>query len=163
MNPTVTVGESVSQSRTHLFPFDSPVVGVRRLLAVALGVSVNTLNTDFPITVGVYPGQNYVVRDVSYNNAQVNNGGTITNSMTTATAGLFTAAAGGGTAIVSNAALSGLTALTGAGGNVQATIATTGFLATLAANPTLFFRTGTAQSATTSATVDVYIWGEVLP
>lgn len=164
MNPTTTVGEAVAQARTHLFPFDAPVVGVRRLLAIALGVPINTLNTDFPIPISaVAAGQNYVVRDVQVNNAQINNSGTITNSVTTATGGLFTAAAGGGTALVANAALSALTALTGAGGNLQMTVATTNFMATQTANPTLFWRTGTAQGAATSATVDVAIYGEVCP
>ena len=92
----------------------------------------------------------------------VNNGGTITNSMTTATLGAFTAAAGGGTAIVSNAALSGLTALTGAGGHLAMTVAATTFMYTQAANSSIYVRTGTAQGASTSATVDVYVLGVVL-
>jgi hypothetical protein len=164
MNPIITPGESVGSARTNLFPFDAPVCGVRRLLAVALGVSVNTLNTDQIVPINlVLAGANYIVTEFWVNNAQVNNGGTITNSMTTATLGVFTAAAGGGTAIVSNAALSGLTALTGAGGHLSMTIAGTTFLATQAANPSLYVRTGTAQGASTSATVDVYIWGIVLP
>jgi len=163
MNPIVTPGEAVGTARTNLFPADAPVCGVRRLLGVLYGCSINTLNTDVSMPLQyLLPNCNFIIRDVSINNAQINNGGTITNSATTATLGVFTAAAGGGTAIVSNAAISGLSALTGAGGNLQLTIATTGFLATQASNSTIFVRTGTAQGASTSATVDVYVWGEVL-
>ena len=162
MNPIITPGESIGTARSNLFPQDAPVCGVRRLLAVALGVSVNTLNTDLIVPLNlVLQNANWVITDVYVNNAQVNNGGTITNSMTTATLGVFTAAAGGGTAIVSNAALSGLTALTGAGGHLSMTVAGTTFLGTQAANPNIYVRTGTAQGATTSATVDVYVVGFV--
>lgn len=164
MNPITTPGESIGTARTSLFVTDAPVTGVKRILGTALGVSVNTLNTDFVLTLNaLLQNCNYVITDFYVNNPQVNNGGTITNSMTTATLGLFTAAAAGGTAIVSNAALAGLTGLTGAGGHLSMTIAGTTFMATQAANPTLYVRTGTAQGATTSATVDVYVLGMVFP
>lgn len=143
---------------------DSMVCGERRLIGVALGVNINTLNTDTAIPLILLAGANFVVRDFYVNNAVINNTGTITNSVTTATGGLFTAAAGGGTALVSNAALSGLTAATGAGGNLSMTIATTGFMAnqTTQAN-VLYFRCGTAQGASTSAVVDCYVWADVFP
>lgn len=162
MNPLVTPGEATGQARTNLWPADAPVCGVRRLLGVALGVSVNTLNTDFVMPLPwVLQSANFVITDFYVNNPQVNNGGTITNSMTTATMGAYTAAAAGGTAIVTPAALSGLTALTGAGGHLSMTVAATTFMYTQSANSSIYVRTGTAQGASTSATVDVYVIGIV--
>ena len=91
---------------------------------------------------------------------------TVTNSATTATAALNTvAAAGAGNVVlVTAAALSGLTALNGAGSNLDMTLATQAVTLnqTTQAN-LLYFRTGTAQGASTSATVDVYVFGDVLP
>ena len=164
--PVVTVGEAISQARTNVFAQDAFVTGVRRLIGVALGVNINATNTDVTIPLLLLSGTNFVVRAVMVNNAVVNNAGTITNSATTATAALNTvAAAGAGNVVlVTAAALSGLTALTGAGSNLDMTLATQAVTLnqTTQAN-LLYFRTGTAQGASTSATVDVYVFGDVLP
>ena len=166
MNPINVPGEAIGQARTNLFPADAPVAGVRRLIGVGLGVNINSANTDVIVPISwLLPTQNYLVTAIYINNAQINNGGTITNSATTATLGVFTASAGGGTAVVANAAISSLSALTGAGGSLALTVAAAGlgFMFTQTNNPNLFVRTGTAQGASTSATVDVYVEGIPLP
>ena len=71
-------------------------------------------------------------------------------SLTTAAAGLFTAPSAGGTALVANAALSGLTASSVVS---QRTVAST---ATQSAQ-NLYLNVGTAQGA--AATMDVYVYG----
>ena len=134
MNPITTPGEAVGCARSNLFVQDSLVCGVQRVIAIGLGVNMNTLNTDTTVSLIGLPGSNYIVTGVYVNNAVVNNGGTITNSMTTAYAAVYTAASAGGTAIVSAAALSGLSALTGAGGSLSMSLATTGFMFTQSAN-----------------------------
>lgn len=164
--PVVTVGEAIAQARTNVFVQDAPVTGVRRLIAYALGVNINAANTDAAIPLILLGGNNFVVREVMVNNAQINNGGVVTNSVTNATVGLFTAATGGGLALVATAVLSALTALTGAGSNqdmVMAAVAATATLNQATQANLLYLRTSTAQGASTSATVDVYIWAHVLP
>jgi hypothetical protein len=116
-------------------------------------VNLNSANTDFSFTATV-PTTNWRVLEI-----RVNNTGT-TASITTATLGVFTAAAGGGTALAVNQGLTALTA-TGAGnsGNSMALIAdvtpwrTTG-------GGTWFARVGTAQGA--AATADVCVYGQAL-
>lgn len=111
-----------------------------RLLAVVKGVNVNaTGDTLLPI-IGANP---FSVFQVVLANASI--------SLTTAAAGVFTAAAAGGTAIVANAALS---ALTGATIVSQRTIAST---AAVSNALNLFFNVATAQGA--AATVDIYVYG----
>jgi hypothetical protein len=157
MNPITFGGKRLGSVRDTTFVNDSYVHGVRRIIGYALSVNVNQTNTDVPITLLLNPGANAVVRDLMVNNAST--------SLTNATAGLFTAAAGGGTAIVSNAALSALTTATT---NLEMTIATTAFIVnqttqfstTLAAS-VLYLRIGTAQGS--AATADFYIWGDVIP
>lgn len=110
-----------------------------RLLAGAQGVSVNaTGDTAMP----VINASAWSVFQVVLTNASI--------SLTTALAGLFTAPAAGGTAIVANAALSGLTGPTIVS---QRTVAST--VKFTGAN--IYFNVGTAQGA--AATVDVYVFG----
>jgi hypothetical protein len=84
----------------------------------------------------------YSVSNVVMTNASV--------SLTTAAAGVFTAPAAGGTAIVSNAALSALTSSTVVS---QRTVASTA----AQSGQNLYVNVGTAQGA--AATVDVYVYG----
>ena len=111
-----------------------------RLLAVVTGVNVNATGDQ-----AVLPIQNatsYSVSNVVFTNASV--------SLSSAAAGLFTASTAGGTAIVSNAALSALSASTVVS---QRTVATTA----LQTAQTLYLNVGTAQGA--AATMDVYVYG----
>ena len=111
------------------------------LLGEALSVDADTAG-DNSITI---EGSRYIVDKVTIENASI--------SLTTATGGVFTGTGGGGTTIVSDAALSTLTAST----KFQNM--------TLAASPstdvftggTIYFRIGTPQGA--AATLDVRIYG----
>lgn len=110
-----------------------------RLLAVVKGANVNALgDTVIPIITAT----TYSVANVILTNASI--------SLTTALAGVFTAPAAGGTAIVANAALS---ALTGPTIVSQRTVATTA----AQTSQNLYLNVGTAQGA--AATVDVYVYG----
>ena len=110
-----------------------------RLLAYFQGVNVNaTGDTVLPII----NSTTYSVSNVVMTNASV--------SLTTAAAGVFTAPAAGGTAIVSNAALSALTSSTVVS---QRTVASTA----AQSGQNLYVNVGTAQGA--AATVDVYVYG----
>ena len=154
MNPLGTPGEQIGSARTNLFPQDAPVCGVRRLIGVVLGANVNQTNTDIPVPLILLPGCNFIISGISINNAST--------SLTTATYGVFSAAAAGGVTIVTAAAvLSGLTVATS---NVNSTLAatatTTVFNQTTLSN-TLYFRVGTAQGS--AATCDIYVWADVLP
>jgi hypothetical protein len=112
-----------------------------RLLASYKGLNVNATG-DTQIQIINLP-TTYSVFQVVLTNASI--------SLTTAAAGLFTAPSAGGTAIVANAALSGLTGSTVVS---QRTVAST---AALTSQPYLYFNVGTAQGA--AATVDLYIYG----
>jgi hypothetical protein len=110
-----------------------------RLLAYFQGVNVNaTGDTVLPII----NSTTYSVSNVVMTNASV--------SLTTAAAGVFTAPAAGGTAIVSNAALTALTSSTVVS---QRTVASTA----AQSGQNLYVNVGTAQGA--AATVDVYVYG----
>ena len=111
-----------------------------RLLAVATGVNVNA--TGDQATLQIINSTNYSVSNVVFTNAST--------SLTTAAAGLFTAPSAGGTAIVSNAAL---TALTGSTVVSQRTVASTA----IQSAQNLYLNVGTAQGA--AATMDVYVYG----
>ena len=111
-----------------------------RLLAVATGVNVNATGD-----VAVLPVVN--TTNFSVSNVIFTNGST---SLTTALAGLFTAPSAQGTAIVANAALSGLTGSTVVS---QRTVASTD----TSAVQNLYLNVGTAQGA--PATMDVYVYG----
>lgn len=110
-----------------------------RLLASYQGVNVNATGDT------VLPVQNtgrFSVSNVICTNAST--------SLTTATAGLFTAPNAGGTAIVADAALSGLTSASVVS---QRTVASTA--AQTGGN--LYLNVGTAQGA--AATMDVFVYG----
>jgi hypothetical protein len=110
-----------------------------RLLAVYQGVNANvTGDTVLPII----NSTSYSVKNVVITNASI--------SLTTAAAGLFTAPAAGGTAIVANAALS---ALTGPTVVSERTVASTA----VQTAQNLYVNVGTAQGA--AATFDVYVYG----
>lgn len=153
MNPLVTPGDAIGNARENLFVQDARVTGVQRLIGVLLGVNANSAATDFPVPLLLLAACNFEVTQCSLNNASI--------SLTTATAGLFTAAAAGGTPLAADQALAALTA---PGKNLNLTMAagaaTNIWNQTTQAN-VLYFRIGTAQGA--AATVDVYLWGKVLP
>lgn len=110
-----------------------------RLLAVYKGVNANvTGDTVLPIV----NSTSYSVSNVIFTNASVN--------MTTAEAGVFTAPAAGGTAIVADAALS---ALSSASVVSQRTVASTA----AQTGQKLYVNVSTAQGA--AATFDVYVYG----
>jgi len=110
-----------------------------RLLASYQGVNVNaTGDTVLPIN----NTSSYSVSNVIFTNASV--------SLSSAAAGLFTAPSAGGTAIVSNAALS---AMTGSTVVSQRTVASTA----QQTGQNLYVNVGTAQGA--AATMDVYVYG----
>lgn len=110
-----------------------------RLLAVYQGVNANT-TTDAVLP--IINSTAYSVKFVIFTNASI--------SLTTAAAGLFTAPAAGGTAIVANAALS---ALTGPTVVSERTVATTA----VQTAQNLYVDMGTVQGA--AATFDVYVYG----
>ena len=134
-----------------MFFSDEKTWGIRRIVGMMLNVNVNQTNTDIAIPLILLPGANFVLRGVQLNDASI--------SLTTATAGVFTAAGGTGTTLVTTAALSSLTSTTA---NLDMTLATQAIVLnqTTQAN-VLYFRIGTAQGA--AATVDIYLWGDVLP
>lgn len=114
-----------------------------------LGVNANAATSDNAVQISVpslfNAGGSYYLEKVVLSNASV--------SLTTATAGVFTATGGGGTALASDQALSTLTAaaLNSAGSAYSMTLATGATTGALNAG-TLYFRIGTAQGA--AATVD---------
>lgn len=146
----------IGTARPQLLPIDAPgIAGVRRIIGYLIGANVNQTSTDLPCPLLLAPGQNFVITGFTLNNAST--------SLTTATMSLYTAAAAGGTAIVSDAAVSALTSSTkhlamtiasGGTGNIwtnnSTSLGTAGYL---------YPRVGTAQGA--AATVDIWIWGEV--
>ena len=110
-----------------------------RLLASAQSVNLNaTGDTVMP----VINTARYSVSIVVFTNAST--------SLSTAAAGVFPSAAAGGTAIVSNVALSGQTsAAVVTAATVNNTAALTG--------QNIYFNVGTAQGA--AATMDVFVYG----
>lgn len=112
------------------------------LLAFKTGVDLNVATSDNALTV---EAGRYRIDKVTVENASVN--------LTAATAGLFTAAGGGGTTVAADQALSALTAsskfkdLT-----LDAGVGTDVFTA-----GTIYFRVGTPQGA--PATGNVWVWG----
>lgn len=127
-------------STTTIHPSNLATNQAIRLLASATGVNVNT--TGDVATLPIINSTNYSISNVVFTNAST--------SLTTAAAGLFTAPSAGGTAIVSNAALS---ALTGSTVVSQRTVASTA----TQSGQNLYVNVGTAQGA--AATMDVYVYG----
>lgn len=117
-------------------------------------VNLNSANTDNAIAI-TSPNTNYRVQAVL-----VKNKGT-TASLTTATAGLFTATGAGGLALAANQALSAITAKdVNTDANLLSLAITVG-ARTWINSETLQFRVGTAQGA--AATADVYVYIQPLP
>jgi hypothetical protein len=114
----------------------------RRFLAVVKGVNVNATG-DTPLPLIISSTASYSVTNVVFTNASI--------SLTTALAGVFTAPAAGGTAIVANAALSGLT------GPTVVSARTVASTAVVTNTGPLYLNVGTAQGA--AATMDVYVEG----
>ena len=127
-------------SATTIHPQSVTTNQAIRLLAVATGVNVNA--TGDQAVMNIINSTNYSVSNVIFTNAST--------SLTTAYAGVFTAPSAGGTAIMANAALSGLTGSSVVGQETVATTATQ-------SGQKLYVNVGTAQGA--AATVDVYIYG----
>jgi hypothetical protein len=126
-----------------------PTLGDGRLLAVAKSVNVNTTATDTAITIP-NGGKSYVVTGFRTTNPSTS----LTGS--SGTIGLYTAAAGAGTAIVTKATAS-ITPLTAASKYVNCTIAeTTDSLS----GSTLYIHNGIAHGS--AATIDCYIYGDLL-
>lgn len=110
-----------------------------RLLAVAKGVNANAVaDTAMPVINSTQYSVLYVIKT----NASI--------SLTTATGGVYTAPAAGGTAVLTPAALSGNTA-----SNVVVSTAPT--TTTVQTAQTLYWRIATAQGS--AATLDVYVYG----
>jgi len=110
-----------------------------RLLASAQGVNVNSANDT---VMAIINSSRWSVSNVVFTNASI--------SLTTATAGVFTAPNGGGTAIVADAALSGLSAASVVS---QRTVASTA----AQTGDYLYLDVGTVQGA--AATMDVFVYG----
>lgn len=114
------------------------------LLAFATGVSINAAGTDVSLAV---PASLYIVRRVVITNASTSLGASL------ATLGVFTAAGGGGTVVVTPALLTGLTV---ASKFADMSLALT---ANTLSAATLFLRNVIANGS--AATVDAYLFGDV--
>ena len=167
-------GTRVGAAPNISFGIQANPFGVVRLLAAGLNINANSATTDYQLQLGailnfsgatgtpvattsaVYPsvwiaGSTYQINQVAYNNPST--------SLTTATGGVFTATSAGGTTIVSDAALSGLTATTN--GTLLIPSLATNAQKNVYTGTSIYFRIGTAQGA--AATLDVYIFGVVYP
>lgn len=123
--------------------------GYTGLFASALGVNVNSANSD--VATLTIPYAKYIVRRIVVTNASVSLVGS------SASLAFFTAAAGGGTAVSSNATMTALTATTKF---IDRTLAA-GVTADVLTAPVIYIRCGGAHGS--AATVDVYFYGEILP
>jgi hypothetical protein len=154
MNRNVNQGVMIGNAREGAFVEDAPVAGVRRLIGFALGVNLNSA-ADTQVQLILLPGANFLIDGVDVNNAST--------SITTATASVWSGAAGTGVNIVTTGATN-LNSLTAATKNLPMTLAataqTTVFNQTTQAN-VLYFKVDVAQGS--AATADVYIFGRVLP
>ena len=154
MTGVITCGSGLTCTSNNVavsFPFFYTT-----LIASAQNVNLNSANTDNAMTVTLPSGTtNYTITGIT-----VQNNGT-TASLTTATGGLFSAAAGGGLALAANQALSAITSNavnTDANSlNLTQTVATR----TVINSGTLYFRVGTAQGA--AATANIYVYAQPKP
>jgi hypothetical protein len=119
----------------------------QRLLAVARGVSLAA--TGDVAVMPVINATSFSVSNIVVTNSQVNGVGA---SIATASVGVFTAAAGGGTAIKAQAALASNTAQTVV---FQATVASTALILP-GTTQSLYLNCGTALAG---ATADFFIYG----
>lgn len=137
--------------------YDAGLFGYDVFLAgKATAVDLNSANSDRTIAIALPAGvTNYMIQAVV-----VKNNGT-TASLTTATAGLFSSAAGAGLALAANQALSAIAAKdVNTDANALALTITVG-ARTWLDDTSLFFRVGTAQGA--AATADVYVYARPMP
>lgn len=117
----------------------------------ATSVDFNT-TADTPVAISLPLGYTrYLVHAVYVSNAST--------SLTTATAGLFTAASGGGAAVVTTAALSVSSAADATNNNAEslAVVNADTESYTLAAQPTLYFRVETPEGVTATADVTIIL------
>jgi hypothetical protein len=148
---TVTTAALTAFARTLLDDADAAaaratlgVLGKTGLLGSVTGVNLNVGATDTPITM---VSANYIVTSVIVTNASIN--------LTTATAGVFNAAAGVGALAADQV----LTALTASTKFLDATLGGVA-LTDLQTAATLYARCGTPQGA--AATADFYVFGRRL-
>jgi hypothetical protein len=148
---TVTTAALTAFARTLLDDADAAaaratlgVLGKTGLLGSVTGVNLNIGATDTPITM---VSANYIVTSVIVTNASIN--------LTTATAGVFNAAAGAGPLAADQV----LTALTASTKFLDATLGGVA-LTDLQTAATLYARCGTPQGA--AATADFYVFGRRL-
>ena len=148
---TVTTAALTAFARTLLDDADAAaaratlgVLGKTGLLGSVTGVNLNVGATDTPITM---VSANYIVTSVIVTNASIN--------LTTATAGVFNAAAGAGPLAADQV----LTALTASTKFLDATLGGVA-LTDLQTAATLYARCGTPQGA--AATADFYVFGRRL-
>lgn len=134
---------------TYRMPLSGLIPLVGQIETVPVVVNFNVGNTDTQIPISLPPGYTrYKVTKVTICNAS--------QTLTTATAGLFTAAAGGGFAIVTAAsAITVATAADNTNNNTQDMAINSGATITWAVGtvPTLFFRVAAAQGAAATGTV----------
>jgi hypothetical protein len=117
------------------------------LLAVKKGVNINSANSDNEVAI---PAAKYIIRKVIVTNPSTS------LAASAATLGVFTAAAAGGATVVTAALL---TALSAAAKFLDMTIAATP-LTDVVTSSSLFIRNVIAHGS--AATVDVYIFGDIL-
>lgn len=117
------------------------------VMAVLKGANMNT-TADQPIPVNLKGATKYIIEKIVVTNANT--------TLTLAAGGIYTAAAKGGTAIVTAAqAYSALTAST------KVLALTLAALTDVLTANTIYFALTTAQGG--AATADVYVFGRVLP
>jgi len=153
MNP-LNISNNRVANATKANIWNTGVVGVYRLLGVAYGINLNSLNLDNPIALNLVPEAGagtayYKVGAITVNNAST--------SLTTAQLAVYDSASGGGNNLAAAQALSALTAATK---DLSLTLAA-GATGTALTSNTLYARNTTAQGA--AATGDVYVWGWVYP
>ena len=180
--PITWGGESVGNSKNTTWGLSANPFGESRLLAGAINCNLcgATAAYDYTLTMGallnynsvlattgtqVLPtvpnpinqnwisGQAFIVDAVILTSA---------SSITTAHGALFSLAGGTGVTIVSDVALSTLTGAA-AGSAGSAFVMTLADTTTYYTATSLFFRVGTRQAATGTLSVDVYVFGKVLP
>ena len=120
-------------------------------------VKTDTATTDAATIAIPFTGSGYAVRRVTVYNSKLGTTGATANGAT-ATLGVFGSAAGAGTSIVANAALTGLTGSTIV---LDRTVAATA-LSPIVTDPILYIRVGTASGVANSV-IDVAIEYSSLP
>lgn len=123
----------------------------------AKAIKTDTASTDAYILPMPYTGKGYAVRRVTVYNSRLGTTGATANGAT-ATLSVYTAAAAGGSAIVADAALTGLTGSTIV---LDRTVAAAG-LSPLVTAANLYIRVGTASGVANSV-IDVTVEYSALP